>query len=70
MNLLSPGERRDFIEARLHVDWGWAKWEKGAGKSIRQIAELIGRAFPDSKAPSHMTVQRDIEWLKEDALGR
>ncbi|KKM73997.1 hypothetical protein LCGC14_1404860 [marine sediment metagenome] len=69
MNLPAQ-ERRSYIESRLHSDWGWVKWEKTSnGRSVRQIADAIARAYPEHKRPSHMTVDRDIKWLIEKALG-
>ena len=69
MSILPAVERQDYIGSRLHSDWGWSDWRKNGGKSTRQIADSIRRAYPDFDRPSHMTINRDIEVLRQEALG-
>lgn len=64
-------ERRDYIAARIHTDFGWEDYQKGKnGASYRQIADSVWRAFGrpmrgDKPAiPSAAQIKSDIDKIR------
>ena len=67
--MISTAQRRQYIEDRLHTDWGWSSFTKGpTGYSYRDMVGALQRAFGIDEVPGNpMTIKRDIDRMRTAA---
>lgn len=70
--MISKAERRRFIDERINSDWGWVDYRKPAphenpaAYSIQDMWNALARQYGRENIPSsRMTIQRDVEALRE-----